>query len=287
LDEIVAVKDVRDAGGLHLASIVLMGASMCSRTVLVVLAQSLLLAACGGVVTASVGSENPAPGDAGEDGSFGTSCKGPTPLCCPAGCETLPMATCSPRGWTCPANAALLPPGSICDSDCTSDAAPPKDAAMSVCPAVYSVEGTASPADNLGGIDPRLYASGSCNGPTEQYEDIADASVGPNGDAPTDLTVTLQQSAPRSGMFVTVIHQTTPFPFYLTTCLESAGHGTGSLPQAGQPGTMALVNDPNDEVFPQVQLDTNLDGTDLLFDVSPSLHSMFTLNTVTCNFTKN
>jgi len=163
------------------------------------------------------------------------------------------------------------------------------DASVPVCPAVYSVYGDTDPSDNLGHVDPRLYASGTCSGPTEQLADI-DAGT-PNEAGPdiasTDLTISLQQSAPGSGMFVTVIHQTTPFPFDLTTCLLSAGHGTGSSPIGGEPGTMALVNDPEDEIFPQVQLGTNLAGDDLLFDVSLSVGASFALNTVNCAFTKN
>jgi hypothetical protein len=150
------------------------------------------------------------------------------------------------------------------------------------------VYGDTDPSDNLGHVDPRLYASGTCSGPTEQYTDVDAGGVSPEGGiANTNLKITLQQSAPRSGMFVTHIHQTTPFPFDLTTCLESAGHGTGSAPIAGQPGTMALVNDAEQEMFPQVQLGTNLAGNDLLFDVSLSVDAMFALNKVSCTFTKN
>jgi hypothetical protein len=179
----------------------------------------------------------------------------------------------------------------VCAGDCpaTVDAAPP-DAGTSVCPASYSVFGDTDPSDNLGGVDPRLYASGTCTGPTEQYADV-DAgtlsSEGGIGIASTDLSVALQQSAPHSGMFVTTIHQTVPFAFDLTTCLESAGHGTGSMPSPGLPGTIALVNDPQSVIFPQVQLGTNFAGTDLVFDVSLSDSSDFALNTVHCVFIKN
>jgi hypothetical protein len=41
------------------------------------------------------------------------------------------------------------------------------------------------------------------------------------------------------------------------------------------------------EFFPQVQLDTNMAGNDLVFDVSLSDTAMFTLNTVSCTFVKN
>ncbi len=171
----------------------------------------------------------------------------------------------------------------------TSDASPVadagRDAAMRVCPAAYSVYGDTDPSDNLGHVDPTLYASGTCSGPTEQFSGL-DAGVD-GGFAATDLTITLQQSSLRSGMFVTVIHQTTPFPYDLTTCLESAGHGTGSMPGPDMPGTIALVNDAETESFPQVQLGTSFAGTDLLFDVSPSFSSMFELNSVACVFTKN
>jgi hypothetical protein len=171
------------------------------------------------------------------------------------------------------------------DGSPTADAGPPVDAAMSVCPAVYSVCGDTDASDNLGHVNPTLYASGTCSGPTEQLSGLdagVDASI-----AATDLKITLQQSSLRSGMFVTVIHQTTPFPYDLTTCLESAGHGTGSMPGPDMPGTAALVNDAEMESFPQVQLDTNFAGTDLLFDVSPTLKSNFALNTLSCTFTAN
>lgn len=168
------------------------------------------------------------------------------------------------------------------------DASPPEDAVTRVCPATYSVYGDTDPSDNLGHVDPRLYASGTCSGPTEQYADVDAGGLSPEGGiANTDLIITLQQSAPRSGMFVTHIHQTTPFPFDLTTCLESAGHGTGSAPIGSEPGTMALVNDPEAQMFPKVQLGTNLAGQDLLFDVSPSIAATFALNKVSCTFTKN
>jgi hypothetical protein len=171
------------------------------------------------------------------------------------------------------------------DTSPTIDGGPPVDAAMSVCPAVYSVYGDTDASDNLGHVNPTLYASGTCSGPTEQLSGLdagVDASI-----VATDLKITLQQSSLRSGMFVTVIHQTTPFPYDLTTCLESAGHGTGSMPGPDMPGTAALVNDAEMESFPQVQLDTNFAGTDVVFDVSPTLKSNFALNSVSCTFTAN
>jgi hypothetical protein len=150
------------------------------------------------------------------------------------------------------------------------------------------VYGDLDASDNLGSVNPTLYGSGKCSGPTEQYSGI-DAGAADGAVASTNLTVTLTQSAPRSGMFVTVIHQTTPFAFDYTTCLESAGHGTGSSPGPGLPGTIALVNDPEMESFPQVQLGTDFegDGGDLLFDVALSDTAMFELNTVNCTFVKN
>jgi hypothetical protein len=170
-----------------------------------------------------------------------------------------------------------------------ADATPPVDApaeaATSLCPAAYSVYGDSDASDNLGHVNPTLYASGTCSGPTEQSYGLdagVDASI-----AATDLKITLQQSSLRSGMFVTVIHQTTPFPYDLITCLESAGHGTGSMPGPDMPGTAALVNDAEMESFPQVQLDTNFAGTDVVFDVSPTLKSNFALNSVSCTFIPN
>jgi hypothetical protein len=188
-------------------------------------------------------------------------------------------------GRDAPADDVTFPRDAGTDASPTADAAPPVDAAMSVCPAVYSVYGDTDASDNLGHVNPTLYASGTCGGPTEQSYGLdagVDASI-----AATDLKVTLQQSSLRSGMFVTVIHQTTPFPYDLTTCLESAGHGTGSMPGPDMPGTIALVNDAEMESFPQVQLGTNFAGTDVLFDVSPSLKSNFALNNVSCTFTTN
>jgi hypothetical protein len=180
----------------------------------------------------------------------------------------------------------LLEAGSVCSGDCpvTGDSGGPP----TICPAVYSVYGDTDPSDNLGHVDPRLIASGTCGGPLEQYMGVDAGGASPEGgDTATDLKVTLQQSAHASGMFVTVIHQTTPFAFDYTTCLESAGHGTGSTANAAEPGTMALVNDPETISFPQVQLDTNLAGTDLVFDVALSDGASFTLNSVNCTFTKN
>jgi hypothetical protein len=194
----------------------------------------------------------------------------------------------SPAEFTGDAGTSSDAPASSPDAPSTSsDSASPADAAGPACPAVYSVYGDLDASDNLGMVNPTLYASGKCSGPLEQSSGL---DAGPDGDiSSTDLEVTLTQSAPRSGMFVTHIHQTTPFAFDYTTCLESAGHGTGSLPQpgAGDPGTMALVNDPEMPFFPQVQLDTNLAGNDLVFDVSLSDTAMFTLNTVSCTFVKN
>jgi hypothetical protein len=167
------------------------------------------------------------------------------------------------------------------------DAGGPVDANKTACPSTYSVYGDTDASDNLGHVNPTLYASGTCSGPLEQYEDVDGGPDGGSGDRATDLQVTLTQSAPRSGMFVTVIHQTTPFAFDFTTCLESAGHGTGSMPGPDMPGTAAMVNDPEIESFPQVQLDTNFAGNDLVFDVALSLKAQFTLNSVSCTFTKN
>jgi hypothetical protein len=165
------------------------------------------------------------------------------------------------------------------------DSTSPQDSAVGPCPAVYSVYGDMDASDNLGGVNPTLYASGTCGGATEQFSGVdagTDASFGS-----TDLKVTLQQSSLRSGMFVTKIHQTTPFPFDLTTCLQSAGHGTGSKPGACMPGTLALVNDPEMPMFPQVQLGTNFGGTNPLFDVALSDHASFGLGDVSCTFVEN
>jgi hypothetical protein len=193
-------------------------------------------------------------------------------------------------------------PATMADSASPADAAPAEldaspapldssapiiDAAVPVCPAVYSVYGDGDASDNLGDVNPTLYASGTCGGPTEQYSAGIDGGAADGGIASTDLTITLAQSAPRSGMFVTVIHQSTPFPFEYTTCLESAGHGTGSAPGPGLPGTIALVNDAETVSFPQVQLGTNFAGDDLLFDVSLNDTAMFELNSVSCTFVKN
>jgi hypothetical protein len=249
-----------------------------------------LLAACGGGIAAGPSDAAPAPDagptrDATPEPAEASPCSGDAPLCCPPNCAPLYPATCSSTGWTCPGDAFLLDAGAVCAGDCPvmAEAGPP-----SICPATYSVYGDTDPSDNLGHVDPRLYASGTCVGPLEQYAGVDAGGVSPEGgDTSTDLKVTLQESAPGSGMFVTVIHQTTPFPFDYTTCLESAGHGTGSAPNAAEPGTMALVNDPETISFPQVQLATNFAGTDLEFDVSLSDTGMFALNTVKCTYTKN
>jgi hypothetical protein len=190
----------------------------------------------------------------------------------------------SHAGRDAPADDTTFPRDAGTDAP-IADATPPADAAMSVCPAVYSVYGDTDASDNLGHVNPTLYASGICSGSTEEFSGL-DAGTDA-GFASTDLKVTLQQSSLRSGMFVTVIHQTIPFPYDLTTCLESAGHGTGSMPGPDMPGTIALVNDAEMESFPQVQLGTNFAGTDVLFDVSPMLKSNFALNNVSCTFTTN
>ncbi len=245
--------------------------------------------ACGGAVGASA-SDAGGP-DASAPIEAAAGCAGDRPLCCPQSCAgEITPAACTDSAWTCPVNAVLLDPEGVCDSDC---AAPPPDASTDasapVCPSVYSVYGNTDPSANLGHVDPRLYASGTCRGPTEQLWGIDAGTASEAGPdiASTDLTISLQQSAPGSGMFVTVIHQTTPFSFDLTTCLMSAGLGTGSSPIGTEPGTMALVNDPENKLFPQVQLGTNLAGDDLLFDVSVTVDSSFALNTVNCTFTKN
>jgi hypothetical protein len=247
--------------------------------------------ACGGSVGADSSDAGVADANAPVEAAA-PGCLGDAPLCCPQSCAAgqLTHADCAASAWICPADSVLLAPGEACDSDCEAPVDASADAGTPVCPSVYSVYGDTDPSDNLGHVDPRLYASGTCGGPTEQLSDI---DAGPSLSdaepdiAATDLKISLQQSAPGSGMFVTVIHQTTPFPFDLTTCLMSAGHGTGSSPIGTEPGTMALVNDPEDEIFPQVQLDTNLAGDDLIFDVALSVDSSFTLNTVSCAFTKN
>jgi hypothetical protein len=251
-----------------------------------------LVSACGGSVDATVHDAGPTSDAVSQspEGGDAAGCPGEAPLCCPSDCQPLTRAVCSSSGWSCPPNAVVLEPGQVCAATCPApvDAAPP-DAGTSVCPATYSVYGDTDPSDNLGHVDPRIYASGTCTGPLEQYTDVDAGGLHPEGGigiASTDVKVTLQQSAPHSGMFVTTIHQTVPFAFDLTTCLESAGHGTGSAP-GGLPGTMALVNDPESVIFPQVQLGTNFAGTDLLFDVSLSGSADFTLNTVRCTFMKN
>lgn len=214
--------------------------------------------ACGGVRSGSTG-------DAGHDALIGSDAPGPDRTVGDEGDED---------------RASV-------DAGGPFDAGSPVDASKTVCPSTYSVYGDTDASDNLGDVNPTLYASGTCSGPLEQYSDVDGGPDGGSGDTATDLQVTLTQSAPRSGMFVTVIHQTTPFPFDLTTCLESAGHGTGSIAGPGMPGTAAMVNDAETESFPQVQLGTNFAGNDLLFDVALTLKAQLTLNTVACTFVKN
>ena len=162
------------------------------------------------------------------------------------------------------------------------DAGPPN----AQCPAHYSVYGNADA--NLGAVNPTLIAAGTCTATTEQYAD--------GGFGPTDFTMTFMQSSQRSGMFMATLHQTTPFPYDLTVCLEPDGPNTGSKPTmpGGNDGTMILTNVPEDAKpwtqYPKVTYDTNFQPSRQygdFMDVAIDAQQRISLGKVTCTFTDN
>lgn len=164
------------------------------------------------------------------------------------------------------------------------DAGPPN----ADCPAHWSVYGNQDAASDLGGVNPTLIASASCTATNEQFAD--------GGFGPTDFTMTFAQSSARSGMFMATLHQTTPFPYDLTVCLEPDGPNTGSKPTSpgGTDGTMILTNVPEDAVpydqYPKVTFDTNFQP-DRRFgdfmDITLDAQQRISMGKVTCTFTSN
>lgn len=173
--------------------------------------------------------------------------------------------------------------GAPFDSGGSFDAGPPN----ATCPAHYSVYGDQDAADNLGNVNPTLIASASCTATGEQWGD--------GGFSSTDFTMTFAQSSPRSGMFMATLHQTTPFPYDLTVCLEPDGPRTGSAPKTpgGNDGTMFLTNVPEDRTpynqYPKVSFDTNFKATpdpDFLMVTLDAMQG-FGIGAVSCTFVKN
>jgi hypothetical protein len=125
-----------------------------------------------------------------------------------------------------------------------------------ICPQHWEVYGSTDPSSDLGHVDPRLTASGECHG---SFEDISDG-----GFAPSDFTMTLTQSAPGSGMFVTQLSQTIPFALNRTVCLQSSGPNTGAAGYPDDGGQMCLTDVTEDQIpwDPNVVTFTNLEDSD-------------------------
>jgi hypothetical protein len=137
------------------------------------------------------------------------------------------------------------------DSGVSNDAGP--DA---ICPQAWDVYGNTDPSSDLGHVDPRLIASGECYGSFEEFSDA--------GGAPADFTMTMTQSAPGSGMFVTQLSQTIPFALNRTVCLQSSGPNTGSAGYPDDGGQMCLTDVTEDQIpwDPNVVTFTNLEDSD-------------------------
>ncbi len=164
------------------------------------------------------------------------------------------------------------------------DAGPPN----AHCPAHWSVYGNQDAASDLGGVNPTLIASGMCTATNEQFAD--------GGFGPTDFTMTFAQSSGRSGLFMATLHQTTPFPYDLSVCLESDGPTTGSKPTSpgGTDGTMILTNVPEDaspnDQYPRVIYDTNFQPNRLygdFMDITLDAQQHISMGKVACTFTSN
>jgi hypothetical protein len=125
-----------------------------------------------------------------------------------------------------------------------------------ICPQQWDVYGNTDPSSDLGHVDPRLIASGECHGPSEELSDA--------GFATADFTMTMTQSAPGSGMFVTQISQTIPFALNRTVCLQSSGPNTGSAGYPDDGGQMCLTDVTEDQIpwDPNVVTFTNLEDSD-------------------------
>ncbi|MEO7110216.1 MAG: hypothetical protein ABI183_07260 [Polyangiaceae bacterium] len=125
-----------------------------------------------------------------------------------------------------------------------------------ICPQQWEVYGSTDPSSDLGHVDPRLIASGECHGAFEELSD--------GGFAPSDFSMTLTQSAPSSGMFVTQLSQTIPFPITRTVCLQSSGPNTGAAGYPDDGGLMCLTDVTEDQIpwDPNVVTFTNLEDSD-------------------------
>lgn len=171
------------------------------------------------------------------------------------------------------------------DGSSPADAGMPKDSGNdAVCPDHWQVYGDTNPADNLGHVDPRAIASGECHAVQE--------SLGDGGFAPTDFTLTMAQSAPSSGMFVTHVVQTTPFPIDRVVCFQSSGPNTGAAGYPDDGGLMCLTDVPEDHVpwDPNVVMFTNLEDSDagVFVDLNQSMpDASAAVTNGSCRFTKN
>jgi hypothetical protein len=185
-------------------------------------------------------------------------------------CATLALAIAVPAlefacggGVTDDGNASDAGSGS--DARITADSGSPlKDSGLAIadagpdaiCPQQWEVYGSTDPSSDLGHVDPRLIASGECHGPFEELSD--------GGFPPSDFTMTMTQSAPGSGMFVTQLSQTIPFPINRTVCLLSSGPNTGAAGYPDDGGLMCLTDVAEDQIpwDPNVVTFTNLENSD-------------------------
>lgn len=178
------------------------------------------------------------------------------------------------------------------DAESTVDgAAPTKDGGVTpadagvdaICPDHWKVYGATDPSDNLGHVDPRSVASGECHASVEQ---LSDGGVGP-----TDFALTLTQSAHGSGMFVTDLAQTMPFPLHRTVCLQSSGPNTGAAGYPDDGGLMCLTDVTEDQIpwDPNLVTFTNLEDADggVFIDIGQSTEAGASVSNAWCRFVRN
>jgi hypothetical protein len=186
---------------------------------------------------------------------------------------------------------AVADAGLDLDAEGTDSGSPLKDGGSAIvdagpdaiCPGHWEVYGATDPSDDLGHVDPRLIASGECHGVSEEFSDA--------GFAPSDFTMTLTQSAPGSGMFVTQVAQTTPFVLSRTVCLQSSGPNTGAAGYPDDGGQMCLTDVTEDQIpwDPNLVTFTNLEDSDsgLFVSLNQSTEAGVTVNNGWCRFVKN
>lgn len=152
-----------------------------------------------------------------------------------------------------------------------------------ICPDHWDVYGNTDPSSDLGHVDPRLVASGECEGAAEEIAD--------GGFAAADFTLTFTQSAPGSGMFVAHELQTIPFPIDRTVCMQSSGPNTGAAGYPDDGGLICLTDVTEDQIpwDPNFVMFTNMENADagVFMNLNENMDGGAAVTNGSCRFVKN